>query len=142
MKVQHLSHIVVQVICALLIALFIYTGINKLSDYSNFKIELGRSPFIQSLNGFIASTLPAGELLIACLLLIKRTRLPGLYLSYILLALFTGYIALMLRYAYDLPCSCGGIMASLSWNGHLLVNALFTGLTITGILLESKHSNT
>jgi uncharacterized membrane protein YphA (DoxX/SURF4 family) len=128
----------VEIICALLIILFIYTGLNKMMDIDKFKYEMGRSPFIQDMSGFIAYTLPAGEMLLALLLIIKRTRLLGLYLSFALMALFTGYIWLMLNYAYDLPCSCGGIISKMSWHQHLVFNAVFTGLAIVAVVLQSK----
>jgi hypothetical protein len=127
---------IVEIISALLIILFIYTGINKIMDFTKFKYEMGRSPFIQNMAGFIAYTLPPGELLIALALILKRTRLLGLYLSLFIMALFTGYIWLMLNYAYDLPCSCGGIISKLSWDDHLKFNAVFTGLAMIGIILQ------
>jgi hypothetical protein len=129
---------IMDVICALLVILFIYTGLNKMMDHEKFKFEMGRSPFIQGMSGFIAATLPAGELLIALALIVKRTRLFGLYLSSFIMALFTGYIWLMLNYAYDLPCSCGGVLAKMSWNDHLYFNAAFTLLAMTGSVLQRK----
>jgi hypothetical protein len=128
----------VEIICALLIILFIYTGLNKMMDIDKFKYDIGRSPFIQDMAVFIAYTLPAGEMLLALLLIIKRTRLLGLYLSFALMALFTGYIWLMLNYAYDLPCSCGGIISKMSWREHLVFNAVFTGLSMVAVILQSK----
>jgi uncharacterized membrane protein YphA (DoxX/SURF4 family) len=128
----------VEVICALLIILFIYTGVNKLMDIDKFRLEIGRSPFIQKLAPFIAYALPVGEMMLSLALIIKRTRLIGLYLSFSLMALFTGYIWLMLNYAHDLPCSCGGIISKLSWEEHLVFNAVFTGLAMIGVLLQTK----
>jgi methylamine utilization protein MauE len=130
--------IAIEIISSLLIILFIYTGLNKMMDYSSFKFTLGRSPFIQHLNGPIAVLLPAGELLTALVLVIKRTRLIGLYASYFLMVLFTGYIWIMLHYAYDLPCSCGGVLAQLSWKDHLIFNMAFTLLALVGVLLQSS----
>lgn len=135
-------HIAVEIIASLLIILFIYTGLNKMMDYSSFKFTLGRSPFIQHINGLIAAVLPTAELLIALALVIKRTRLIGLYASYFLMVLFTGYIWIMLQYAYDLPCSCGGVLAQLSWNDHLLFNSTFTLLALIGVLLQSRINRT
>lgn len=129
---------IVEIISALLIILFIYTGINKMMDFAKFKYEMGRSPFIQNMAGFIAYTLPPGELLISLVLIIKRTRLLGLYISFVIMALFTGYIWLMLNYAYDLPCSCGGIISKMSWDEHLRFNSVFTGLALIGIMLQAS----
>ena len=131
----------IEVISCLLIILFIYTGLNKLMEYSNFKFQLGRSPFIQPMAGLIARTLPFGELLIAVALIFRKTRMAGLYASYGLMLLFTGYIYLMLKFTYDLPCSCGGVLAQLSWSDHLIFNIGFTLLALGGIILQAgMHS--
>ncbi|MRG49028.1 hypothetical protein GFS24_28220 [Chitinophaga sp. SYP-B3965] len=133
-----MSKIIIELIVALLIVLWIYTGLNKMLDYATFKTQLGRSPFIQPLAGFIAITLPTGELLLSGLLIFKKTRKLALYLSFGLMLLFTGYIWIMLNYAYDLPCSCGGVLAKLSWNDHLIFNSGFTILSLLGIILIEK----
>lgn len=131
-------NITVQIIAALLLILFVYTGMNKLIDHTQFRTQLGRSPFLENMADFISYILPVGEILLAFALVIKRTRLLGLFISFFLMALFTGYIWLMLKYAYDLPCSCGGILASMSWQTHLIFNAIFTVLAAIGVFLESK----
>jgi len=130
---------IVEIISALLIILFVYTGINKLMDFNNMKFQMGRSPFIQNYSSFIAYTMPPGELLIALALIIKKTRLIGLYASFALMFLFTGYIWLMLNYAYDLPCSCGGVLAQMSWQDHLVFNSAFTVLALVGVILHAKQ---
>jgi len=128
---------IVEIICALFIILFIYTGINKMMDYHNTKLQMQRSPFINNMAGFIAATLPTGELLLAALLIIKRTRLIGLYISLFLMTLFTGYIWTMLTYSYDLPCSCGGIISKMTWHDHLIFNIGFTLFSILAIAMQS-----
>lgn len=127
----------VEAICALLVILFIYTGLSKLIDYEKFKFEMGRSPFIQNMSEYIAIMLPPGELLIATSLIVKRTRLIGLYSSFFLMSLFTGYVWIMLHESYYLPCSCGGILSIMSWNDHLLFNIFFTALAMTALMLQS-----
>jgi uncharacterized membrane protein YphA (DoxX/SURF4 family) len=134
------KRITIEIICSLLLILWIYTGLNKMMDYETFKFQLGRSPFIQPMAGFIAATLPAGELLIALALVIKKTRLIGLYTSFALMLLFTGYIYAMLHYSYYVPCSCGGVLAALSWENHLIFNGCFTILALVGIVLESSSN--
>ncbi len=128
----------VEVICALLIVLFLYTGVSKIWDFNIFKTQMGQSPFIQNMNGFIAATLPAGEILLSFLLVLKRTRYWGLYLSFLLMGMFTGYIWLMLNYAPDLPCSCGGILAQMDWKDHLYFNVGFTVLASIGMFMQGK----
>ncbi len=128
----------VEIISSLLVILFIYTGLNKMLDYHTFKFQLGRSPFVQPIAGFVAAILPTGELLVAFALIFKQTRLLGLFASLFLMALFTGYIYIMLHYSYDLPCSCGGVLAALSWKDHLIFNSGFTLLAMIGVILQSN----
>jgi hypothetical protein len=131
----------IEISAALLVILFIYTGMNKLMDHEQFSFQLGRSPYMQHLVDYIAIPLPLGELAIAALLIFKRTRLLGFYASFFLMSLFTGYVWLMLNKSYYLPCSCGGILQALSWKAHLVFNATFTGLSLAGIFLQSNKIN-
>lgn len=129
----------IEIICSLLVILFIYTGVNKLIDYETFKVQLTRSPFVQPFADILAIALPVSELAISVLLIVQKKRLIGLYLSFLTMLLFTGYIAAMLYFSYYVPCSCGGVLASLTWQEHLIFNIAFTLLALSGILLQNKH---
>ena len=131
----------IELICSLLVLLFIYTGLSKLLDFSTFHLQLSKSPFITNYANAVAWILPAVEIVIALALVFKRTRLLGLYGSLFLMTMFTAYIYAMLHYSYDLPCSCGGIISKMSWTQHLWFNTGFTALCIGGILLESAKKN-
>lgn len=131
-------NLTIEAIIAVLLLLWIYTGLNKLIHYDKFRLEVSRSPFLQHVAPLVAVVIPIGELLIATLLIFKKTRILGLYASLFLMTLFTGYVYMMLHYAYDLPCSCGGIIELLSWEQHLLVNFMLTLLTMITILLQSR----
>lgn len=122
----------------LMILLFGYTGIAKLIDYENFKFSLSESPYIWWMAPFLSWALPIGELGIVLMLLIPRFRRLGLWLSFILMALFTVYIGVMLAIAPDdMPCSCGGIFEEMSWGWHLVVNA---GVTFSLIaIIKANH---
>jgi len=52
---------IVEILCALFVMLFIYTGLNKLLDHDTFKFQLGRSPYLQHFSALLAATLPAGD---------------------------------------------------------------------------------
>ena len=130
--------IAIEIICALFVILFIYTGLNKWLDYDTFKFQLGRSPYLQHYSRLLALLLPPLELLVAITLVLKRTRLAGLYASFFLMCLFTGYVAIMLSLSYYLPCSCGGILQALSWQGHLILNSAFTLLAAAGAWLQYR----
>src|SRR6185503_11882656 len=116
---------IIEIIISLLILLFVYTGISKLQDHSNFHLQLSKSPFITAFADQVAWALPAGEILVALTLLFKRTRVPGLYASLFLMTMFTAYIYAMLNYSYDLPCSCGGIISRMTLDQHLWFNTGF-----------------
>lgn len=137
MKIKAFN-LAIEAITALLLLLWIYTGLNKLIHYDKFSFEAGRSPFLQHIAPLVAVMIPAGELVIAALLIFRRTRVAGLYASLFLMTLFTGYVYVMLHYAYDLPCSCGGIIELLTWEQHLVVNLIVTLLTAIAILLQSR----
>ncbi|WP_298708445.1 MauE/DoxX family redox-associated membrane protein [uncultured Chitinophaga sp.] len=137
---SRVTNLCLEVITSALVILWIYTSISKIFDYDNFKTQLGLSPFLEGMNGFIAVALPAGELLLALALIIRKTRKLGLYLSFGLMFLFTGYIWIMLHFAYDLPCSCGGVLAEMSWDEHLWFNAGMTLLAAIAIfMIEHKQ---
>ena len=131
-------NLAIEAITAVLLLLWIYTGLNKLIHYDKFSFEAGRSPFLQHVAPLVAVMVPSGELVIAVLLIFKRMRVAGLYASLFLMTLFTGYVYVMLHYAYDLPCSCGGIIELLTWEQHLVINLILTLLTMAAILLQSR----
>lgn len=137
MKTKALN-LAVEAITAVLLLLWIYTGLNKVIHYDKFSFEAGRSPFLQHIASLVAVLVPAGELITAILLIFKRTRVAGLYVSLFAMTLFTGYVYIMLQYAYDLPCSCGGIIELLTWEQHLLVNLMLTLLTALALILQNR----
>jgi hypothetical protein len=130
------------ILSALLVFLFMYTGISKLLDYHIFRQQLGQSPFITLYAAVIVWALPLGEIIIAGLLLYTRTRLLGFYLSFFLLSLFTFYLIAMLRLSYFIPCSCGGVLQHLSWNAHIVFNIVFVILSTIGVLVHVKQLRT
>jgi hypothetical protein len=130
----------IEIICALLIFLFIYTGVSKLLDHQTFRRQLSQSPFITSYASLLAWALPIGEIIIAGMLSFNRSRLPGLYGSFFLLCLFTFYLIAMLQLSYYIPCSCGGVLQALSWQAHIMLNIVFILLATAGTLLQPKTS--
>ena len=132
---------IVEIISALLVFLFIYAALSKLLDFGKFRYQLSQSPFMTRFSGFAAWVIPLGEIIIAAALIIKRARIAGLYLSFFLMLLFTGYIFIMLKYSSYLPCSCGGVLSSMSWKQHFVFNLTFTGLSLSAIIIQNKHSN-
>ncbi len=132
---------IIEIITALLIVLFVYAGLSKLLDHRTFSLQLAQSPLLSSWAFVIAWALPTGELLLAAALVIPPTRLLGLYASLILLIVFTLYLVYMLSFSTHLPCSCGGIISSLSWKQHVGFNSVFILLAGVGIWLERTRAS-
>src|SRR5690348_10123485 len=130
----------IEIITGLLVFLFMYAGLSKLLDYHTFRFQLEQSPLVASWADVIAWSLPAGELLLGVLLILPATRLFASLLSLILLTAFTAYLLYMLRSYEHLPCSCGGLIAFMSWRGHVIFNSVFILLSLTGILLNRKRN--
>jgi len=131
---------IVEVISAVLVFLFIYAAVSKLLDFDKFKYQISQSPFITNISRFVVWAIPIGELLISVALIVRRTRSAGLYSAFFLMLLFTGYIFIMLRYSPYLPCSCGGVLSGMSWKQHFVFNLAFTGLSLSGIVIQDMDS--
>lgn len=130
----------VELSSSLLILLFGYTASSKLITRDVFETVLSGTPFISKGAAFLAWLVPLSELVIVLLLIFPLSRLWGFYTSLILLSAFTIYLLLMLATASRLPCSCGGIISSLSWNVHIAVNAAFICIAIVGIKNERRNA--
>src|SRR6185437_15394485 len=107
--------ITIEIICSLLVLLFVYAAVSKIWEYETFKYQLGNSPFLKPFASVIVWLVPSVELIISAMLAVAQTRRAGLYASLILLLAFTGYIAGMLLSGIHLPCPCGGIIQRFSW---------------------------
>ena len=130
--------LLVEVICLLFILLFVYAASTKLMEYEKFRVQIGQSPVLTSIGGWISWLVPTIELLIAFMLIIPRLRLLALYASFSLMVMFTAYIFIILNYSPFVPCSCGGILEKMGWEEHLVFNSVFVLLALTAILLLSR----
>src|SRR5258708_16765297 len=107
-------------------------------EYAVFKEQIAASPVLKPFARWLVWLLPLSEFSAAILLFVPRWRLKGLYAAETLMALFTGYIIAILTFSEHLPCSCGGVLQSLSWKNHLVFNSVLIILALTGILLERQ----
>ncbi len=135
-----MRNLLIHIITGLLVFLFAYTGVSKLADHTRFIIEMNRQPLPSFLNDILVWAIPITALSISALLILDVTRLAGLYASLVLMAVFTFYTAIVLLNFFDhIPCSCGGIISTLSWPGHLVLNVFFVVLCLYGIRLCRKQ---
>jgi hypothetical protein len=120
----------IEIVSALLLFLFLYTSISKLKDHHAFQVVLAKSPLLGTYSVLLSWAIPAVEIITSALLFIPATRKRGLQLSFTLMLFFTTYIAYMILFASNLPCSCGGVLQELSWTQHLVFNIIFLLLNI------------
>lgn len=126
----------------LLTILFVYTAASKLMHLDTFALRVGRMPYISSYASLISWGVPFLELVIAGLLWFPRYRIMALYGSLFLLGLFTTYIIIVLKYSDSIPCSCGGVISTLGWKDHILLNITFMVLSLLGIIWSKKQYKT
>ena len=130
--------LIVDIISAVILLLFLYTAVSKLLDYEKFRSVLIMSPLLRPFAGMIAWALPFGEIGIVLLLLFPKTKLNGLYTAFVTIIVFTLYITYMVIFTPRLPCSCGGVLKSLTWSQHIFFNLFLLLLTGTAIALSRK----
>lgn len=127
--------LIVDIICAAILLLFLYTALRKLLDLGNFKSVLIMSPLMRPFAGIIAWALPIAEIGIVLLLVFPKTKVKGLYTAFITLVIFTIYIIYMVIFTPRLPCSCGGVLKSLTWTQHIFFNLFWILMAVTGIAI-------
>lgn len=126
------------IILFLFIVLFVYAATSKVLEFDLFKAQIGKSPLIMYYSDIIAWMVPTVEIVISLMLLIPRLQLIGLFASFSLMFMFTGYIFFILTFSPYVPCSCGGILSSMGWTEHLIFNIGFTLLALVGIVLHNR----
>lgn len=125
----------------MLILLWTYAAISKLADYQTSRGEMLNQVLPEWLEEILVWGVPSIELFTVALLIFNKTKLYGTLLSLFLLICFTVYIALVQFNYFDyVPCSCGGVIGSLSWEQHFVFNLIFIVLAATGVLFENHRS--
>lgn len=136
------KNIALEIICFLLILLFVYTAVSKIINFDNFStFVINQTPLLRPIAGIMAIAIPSAELIAACMLLIPRLRKIGLYASFVLMAAFTGYVVYALYFSPKVPCACGGIIRDMSWQQHLIFNSTFTIAALVAVRLHNKQIN-
>ena len=86
----------IEIITAILLVVWIYTGISKLFAGFDFRYQMSKQDFLKGFAPFLGYAIPILELGIAAVLIFSKTRILGLWLSFILMAIFTLYVAVEL----------------------------------------------
>ncbi|WP_341835540.1 MauE/DoxX family redox-associated membrane protein [Chitinophaga pollutisoli] len=123
----------------LFIALWGYTALSKIFGFEIFEDQLSLSPVFKSTYRIVAVAVPAVELVLLALLIFERTKIAGLLLSALLLLAFTIYLAyILLNYQGELPCTCGGFIAKMTWTQHIIFNITFILLAISALIVTRQ----
>lgn len=133
-KSKH-KDVLLELICFLFTALFLYAAISKFLIFKEFKIPIANPNMLTTFMDILACCLPFFEILIALLLIIPRYRLLGLYAAFTLMVLFATYITIILNFSDDITCSCGGLLSKLNWSAHFILNIVFIILAFIGVML-------
>lgn len=118
----------------LLVLLFAYAGSSKLLGHELFLSQLKQIDMLKAIAGPVSFLLPFLEILIAVLMGVERVQAFGLWSAAFLMTTFTFYVAAMLILKSSLPCTCGGVVSSMTWKQHLLFNVFFMLLSWNALL--------
>ncbi|WP_293299853.1 MauE/DoxX family redox-associated membrane protein [Pedobacter sp. UBA4863] len=130
--------ITLELLCTVLALVFIYAGVSKLMDYSNFKVQLSKSPILADYANTVSWAVPVLELSIAAKLFVAGLREFALYAFLFLMSSFTIYLLVILNFSDHIPCSCGGILQKMSWEGHIIFNLAIITINLLAIYLFNK----
>lgn len=131
--------IYIEIAAGLIVLLFMYASASKLFDLQSFIHEMERQPLPLWLKRPLVWIVPGTEILVSAALLFPKTRLAGFYAAAVLLFAFTCYTVLVLSLFFGkIPCSCGGVIKSLSWPQHLLLNLFFLLLAVAAIMYQRR----
>lgn len=135
------KEIKLELIIALLLLLFAYTGVSKLIDLQAYKDALKLQPFPGWLYSF-TTWLPFIEIIVALGLVVKAVRGFALYAYSVLMLAFTVYTGLVAFHFFkQMPCTCGGVISRLSWYQHFLFNISFLAVNCWAIRLHRNQDH-
>jgi len=131
--------ILLELFIAILVILFVYTASVKLMKFEENVLAMKAQPLVPWLQSFLIFGVPGSEIIAVIFMAIPKFRKLGLCLTAALLFFFTGYVVLVnLNYYGRIPCSCGGVIITLTWQQHLLFNTFFIIISIGAIWLENQ----
>lgn len=124
-----------------LILIWTYSGLDKLIQFDQSRKSFLNQPLPNEIEEVLAYSIPGVELLLALLLLFSVTRWWGFLGSSLVLTVFTSYVGLIWVGAFPrVPCNCAGILESLGWAEHFILNLGLIGVSILGLYLTPSHA--
>ncbi|QQD12729.1 MauE/DoxX family redox-associated membrane protein [Sphingobacterium sp. UDSM-2020] len=104
--------------------LYFYTGIAKLQIIAEFIRGNSKIPYLGKYAELIGWGIPSLEILLAVLLIVPiyKIKRTALWVSNLLMGIFTIYLTLMVAFVEDRLCNCGGVIESMGWKTHIIFN--------------------
>ncbi|WFB63267.1 hypothetical protein PZ892_16535 [Sphingobacterium sp. WM] len=126
------SPLVKAMVRILYVFLFAYTGYSKLFDHASFTKGLSKVPVLGHFSELLGWGVPILELTLALGMIVPKERIQraSFKLSVILMSIFTLYLLLMVSLVREKLCHCGGVIGSLGWWEHLVLNVIILALGI------------
>lgn len=121
------------------VILFCYACISKILDFRNFQSQLGQSPGLAGYEIVVAYGIISLQMITVILLCFQTFRILGLWFTFGILSVFAGYVAFILIYSENLPCTCIGLFEKISWKGNLILNIGLIITTVTGIIVQRSE---
>ena len=119
---------------SILIFVIGYAGFEKFLRFESSRKAFHNQTFPGELAEALSYVVPGVELLIAMLLLFSATRWWGYLGSLLVLTVFITYVGLIWVGAFPrVPCNCAGIIESLGWAEHFVLNLGLIGLAVYGL---------
>jgi uncharacterized membrane protein YphA (DoxX/SURF4 family) len=125
-----------ELVCFLIVLLFMYASVSKLFEYQKFHGQISQSPLLTAFSGFVVWFIPSIEIVISLLLVFPKFRRIGLLCAFCLMVLFTAYIIAILNFTAYIPCSCGGVLSNMGWSEHFIFNSVFVVLCAYGSIIH------
>jgi putative oxidoreductase len=133
--------IVLEIICFLLIGMFLYAAVSRWLDFKTFIADINNQPLPNQLTNWLVYIIPALQVLAALALVFEKFRLAGFWLCLTITLLYIIYNTLVLaNYFGRIPCTCGGMIKHLTWTQHLIFSLFFAGISLTGIILLKNRA--
>lgn len=120
-----------------LLALWIVALVDQLFAFAAFQNGMMRHSLPVWLGRVSAWVIPIAEAATILLLVSRTTARYGLWLSSLLLSVFTVYIGLGVMTPWvEFACFCSKFITSLSWWGHFWFNFTFLAVSLAGLVLH------
>lgn len=129
-------HPFIILITGLLVILWGYSSISKLTNLDEFRTAMMTQVFPKWLSRILIYLVPLIEIAWIVLLLIPSTRLIGMYASLFTMIAFTLYVGgAVFKLYLRTPCACGGLFNKLGWQKHFRVNIVLSIIALVGVVL-------